>query len=887
MEMTMKRCTQIACALVIITHFSASNLQSHPGPFDGKSFKGRIAFSSDGNYNDKDDWGAFPVAIAILDAFDVADKLVHVDYCNILSKNDPRFYREMSESVSGSAERYNIPRSILFDCQKDLGGAIESIKNAINASSAENPLYYVLAGPMEVPFRGIEKSDPNKRKYVYCISHSRWNDGYTSSDRELHNHNKRDVIPSGINWIQIKDGNQNLAHPGGVGRKSTPEQWRLYHWLRDSSDPGLQWIFTRLQAEGRADISDSTMTYFLLTGDEDADLGKLKSLLDEKKAPVPIRTRPEVRIEAENFRTLENYTVDISNDRNTSHRLSVRLNNTAAGCIRTPFDQPYTADRALYDVEVRYFDEKAGRCQFALYVNGVQKGPAWQASKNSGQWATHTVSDITIASADEIMVEVSRVEGVPPSNRGQDARDTTESGRLDYVQLNYKSSGSIATESAKSRFSAAGPLDDPEALPGQIIVVGENPGYLKYNGGGPAFLCGPDNPETFLFLGDLNPDGTRSNGQQQQAIDRLAKSGANAFHFQMFRMRRCNIKDEGDDTHCPFVNFDPSRPLNEAILDQWDGWISRLEQAGVIIHLEFYNDATDVEMMGWTLDAKGNLHPDEKRFFEGIVKRFKHHKNIIWGIEESLNKLPRARTPHFMKLSELIARTDNHHHPIIHSFVTPDTSERDIGQDQVMSDEYIGDPYIRLVTWLHVLPHGNDYEAQHRAYLKYSRIDSNRFIVIKNETERFPRIEPQSRIYQWSCAMTGMHALEAGHDVFRRQKLLEADGLIAEFMEQTEFYKMKSRDELAAGSTKWVLANPGNSYIAYTYDYSGPMGVKGLTAGTYDLKWFDTVNGDTVIQTGVSVPSGDVTWSRPDSMSKEIALYIRRQSQSSTSTSGF
>ena len=55
----------------------------------------------------------------------------------------------------------------------------------------------------------------------------------------------------------------------------------------------------------------------------------------------------------------------------------------------------------------------------------------------------------------------------------------------------------------------------------KIIVAGTDPGYLRYNGGGPAFLCGPDNAETFLFLGDLNPDGTRSNGQQQLIIDRF------------------------------------------------------------------------------------------------------------------------------------------------------------------------------------------------------------------------------------------------------------------------------------------------------------------------------------------------------------------------------
>jgi len=49
-----------------------------------------------------------------------------------------------------------------------------------------------------------------------------------------------------------------------------------------------------LEAEGRADISDATMTYFLLTGDEDADLAKLKSLLDDKKLPAPIDPRKYV-----------------------------------------------------------------------------------------------------------------------------------------------------------------------------------------------------------------------------------------------------------------------------------------------------------------------------------------------------------------------------------------------------------------------------------------------------------------------------------------------------------------------------------------------------------------------------------------------------------------
>jgi len=363
-----------ACAALAVCCLLAIDAQAHSGPYDGKTFKGRIAFSSDGNFNGEDDWGAFPVAAAILDAFGVTDKLVHVDYNNILPANDPRFYRKMTESVLGAAERFDIPRSVLFDCQKDLDGAVESVTKAINASSADNPLYYVLAGPMEVPYRGIEKSDPAKRKYVYCISHSGWNDGYTRGKQNLHIHNKRDVIPSGINWIQVRDGNRELAHPGGVGRKSTPEQWKLYHWLRDSSDPRLRWIFTRLEAELRADISDSTMTYFLLTGVESVDLTSLKSLLDGQRIPNVTRHREMVRMEAENFITLTNYDVEHAHDRTASHRLSVKSTGEDSGRIETPLNQPYMTDQGRYNVDVRYYDAKDRRSRIRLFINGERRG---------------------------------------------------------------------------------------------------------------------------------------------------------------------------------------------------------------------------------------------------------------------------------------------------------------------------------------------------------------------------------------------------------------------------------------------------------------------------------------------------------------------------------
>jgi hypothetical protein len=359
----------------------------------------------------------------------------------------------------------------------------------------------------------------------------------------------------------------------------------------------------------------------------------------------------------------------------------------------------------------------------------------------------------------------------------------------------------------------------------------------------------------------------------------MARAGVNAFHCQMFRMKRCNFKDEGDDTHCPFLGHDPAQPLNEAVLDQWDGWLRLLEEKGIAVHLEFYNDATDVERMGWVLDAAGNLHADEHRWIEGIVRRFRHRKNILWGIEESANKLPAARTPHFRKIGEVIARADPHHHPIVQSFVVPNDPEGDFPPGGILTDPYVGDPHIKVVTWLHVVPKGEDLERQHQEYLRYRARDAANFVVMKNETYHHPRQLPLSRRYMWSAAMAGLHSLEAYHWADKTPEgILRDDGRISAFMERTDFHRMKPRDDLAAGSTRWVLANPGRSYIAYTYGYSGPMGVKGMTAGTYDLTWFDTVDGRTTAQSGVAVSPGDVTWSKPDALGLEIALYVRRRS---------
>ena len=405
----------------LLSLLAAASLLAQSGPFDGKSFHGRIAWSADGNHNDEDDWAASPVALAIFAAFGVQDQLVHFDYNSILNNNDPAWAKTHEQSVLGAVERFGYDRPRFFDCQTQLEAAIAGLAAAIDVSSADDPLYLVIAGPMEVAYRAIQRSDPAKRKHVYAISHSNWNDGY--SPRYAYNFTKRDVIPSGVKWVQIRDQNRFLS-TSPFGRPAEPSEWRPFHWLRDATDEKLRLLWERLRVSTRADCSDAGMAYFLMTGDEESEIEKVRGLLEARRIPAPLDPRPVVRVEAENFLDLEGFEVDFNRAyRDVSHRMNVQL-TAARGRLRTPVEQPYMARRARYDVQVRYFDGRGGASGLSLFVNGRRVGEAWRAGDDDDAWKSRAFEDVVIAYGDELAIEIER--------------DGEERGRVDYVELTYR-----------------------------------------------------------------------------------------------------------------------------------------------------------------------------------------------------------------------------------------------------------------------------------------------------------------------------------------------------------------------------------------------------------------------------------------------------------------
>ena len=388
----------------------------------------RIAYTSDGNYNDPDDIGATPMALAIIAEYGAQSKLVHVSYNNILGRNTPEAHAEHSESVLGAVARFGFDPARFFSAYDDPESAVNNLKNAINASAASNPLYVLLAGPVEVAYRALVAADPAKRQYVTVISHVWWNDYYDvfvqPGDPVHQNKGKQDVIALGVNWLQIKNQNTGLCVGQCARSVQVPlgdPRWAPYAWLEASGDEDLHWLWDRLVTVGRPDPSDAGVAYFLFTGSEivvpddratfptgfnppyNANY-TLKKLLHDHVKP-PVITRSTILMEAENFR-LSNYVVDYASTYSQHGAVKCTASAGTVATLTTTFNELHTAD-ATYSIAIKYLDESSGSSTYRLFVNGTQRD-VWTASANDNTWKTRTKSGVTVRRGYQIRLEVTK-----------------------------------------------------------------------------------------------------------------------------------------------------------------------------------------------------------------------------------------------------------------------------------------------------------------------------------------------------------------------------------------------------------------------------------------------------------------------------------------------
>ena len=321
-----------------------------------------------------------------------------------------------------------------------------------------------------------------------------------------------------------------------------------------------------------------------------------------------------------------------------------------------------------------------------------------------------------------------------------------------------------------------------------------------------------------------------------------------------------------DPTHNPFVNNDPAQGLNATVLNQWEGWIAALESQHVAVFFILYDDHAD-PFGGSTVGVA------ERAFIHGLIDRFENHTNIIWCVAE---EYPDALVPsRVSSIAAEIRAADDHAHPIAIHQATGDNT-MDFPNDPNI-DQFAQQSNATTPTGLHtaVLTAFNDAAGRFNVNMAED-------LSAHKDDLLLGRRQP-CRKRNWATAMAGGYFMVLGAWETTTGGAVPPAAWLADwgrqvsFFESTNFNEMMPRDDLRFGGTTYVLAKPGESYIAYAPALAGSLGLKGMTAGTYDLRWLDAATGTMVSQTGVIVGQGDQTWVKPATIGAELALYIRRQ----------
>lgn len=368
-------------------------------------------------------------------------------------------------------------------------------------------------------------------------------------------------------------------------------------------------------------------------------------------------------------------------------------------------------------------------------------------------------------------------------------------------------------------------------------------------GGGEVLLCGPGDPEGFLYRGSERPDGTRE-GDQLALIGRLGASGANCLYPIAVRSHG----GDGGPTENPFAGHDPARGLSEPILAQWDEWLGALDEAGGVALFFLYDDSVRI----W--ETGDEVGPEERDFVRGLVGRLAHRKGLIWCIaEEAREALSAAR---IRALAAEVRAADPYGHPIaVHL------------NDGLDFTEFADDPNIDHFAVQYNRP---DADELHRGLVEAVRLAAGRYAITLAEAADWGS-GAEARRKVWACALAGAGAMVLGMDIESTPEADLADcGRLLSFLRHEPLGGLEPHDELADGGTRYVLADPGERWMLYSPAASAGLGLTELPAGVYWLHWFDCVSGESRSGSQVRDGGGSCVWPRPEGLGEELVLTIRR-----------
>jgi len=278
------------CAVLVVSHVSFAVAQAPLWQGNG-----RIIVSADGNEHDHDDWAGTPLSLAIIASQNLQDRVplyIYSDHIWGSNQEHPGVdgvtpYDQMKRSAIDGGRMFGFT-STRFLCAVDNAEvAYEALKAEINESTQDNPLFIVVAGPVQVIGEALARAETKPKGHVTVIStKDAWNNKHADAPYggwDIHAGWTLDEIKQrssemndGLKIVTIT--NQNPC----LNRK-----WSEYDWLRTApernhpyyKEGSWNWLFDRLcmsikPVSGKEnfyaiDPSDAGKVIFLLTGTED------------------------------------------------------------------------------------------------------------------------------------------------------------------------------------------------------------------------------------------------------------------------------------------------------------------------------------------------------------------------------------------------------------------------------------------------------------------------------------------------------------------------------------------------------------------------------------------------------------------------------------------
>jgi len=487
---------------------------------------------------------------------------------------------------------------------------------------------------------------------------------------------------------------------------------------------------------------------------------------------------------------------------------------------------------------------------------------------------------------------------------------------------------SVALESASGSFEvAANPSTSRDFRHrGRLIADG---GYLRFMNSNERLLkCGTNSPENLLAYADF--DGTRristetTSGEAQASdelhhytahvkdwnegdpawqngkgkgliggINYLASTGMNVMYFLTL-----NIEGDGKDVW-PYLTPDEFTRFDCSKLDQWEIVFQHMQSRGIVMHV--VTQETENERL---LDD-GDVGRTRQLYYRELIARFAHHPALIWNLGEENGPAdfsPNGQTPEQQRaMATFFRQNDPYRHPVvIHTHASVQGKEEilphllghsplDGLSFQVSPPESVHE---EITQWRH-----EAIAAGHPWMIGMDEIGMWHTGLVPDAED--PDHDLLRRHVLWGGLMAGACGVEwyfgahhphndlTSEDWRQRANMWNQTRHALRFFEEhLPYWEMSPVGNITDCDAAFCFAKSGEVYSLYlpaTADAPAPSTTVNLRdeSGTFDVLWFDPVNGGALRKSVPAQLSGgtDVTLRWPDAAPNHdwVVLLSRRK----------